>query len=113
MPVGDSNWGDLDPATVEKLKSHIQRSVADGVAEGLRSVAEDEDLFDLLAARVTSAFRRSAAKASGEFLIDSAKGLARRAFTFIVLGVLVYSMGGWAGLVALWKAMTAHGGPNG
>ena len=43
----------------------IQRSIADGVATGMRSVAEDEDLFDLIASRTVGAFRRSATRATG------------------------------------------------
>lgn len=124
MPT-DSDWGSLDPAAADKLKAYvrqsvadgvmdaladgdIQRSVADGVAAGMRSVAEDEDLFDLITSRAASAFRRSATRAGGELLIDSLASLVRRAAWFVVLGVLVYSLGGWAGLAALWKALTTQ-----
>lgn len=116
----DSSWGTLDPEAAQKLKSYVRqavadgmrdalandemrRSIADGVAHGMRSVAEDEDLFDLLTSRTASAFRRSATRASGEFLIDSLKAAARRVAWFVVLGALVYSLGGWAGLATLWK----------
>ncbi len=124
MPT-DSDWGALDPAAADKLKAYvrqsvadgvrdalaegdIQRSIADGVATGMRSVAEDEDLFDLIASRTVGAFRRSATRAGGELLIDGLMGLARKAAWFVVLGVLVYSLGGWAGLATAWKAMTTH-----
>lgn len=127
MPT-DSDWGALDPAVADKLKAYvrqsvadgvhdaiaeggIQQSIADGVAAGMRSVVEDEDLFDLVASRAAGAFRRSATRAGGELLIDGLSGLARRAALFVVLGVLVYSLGGWAGLVAAWKALTAHSSP--
>ena len=124
MPT-DSDWGALDPAAADKLKAYvrqsvadgvrdaiaeggIQQSIADGVATGMRSVAEDEDLFDLIASRTASAFRRSATRAGGELLIDGLSGLARKAAWFVVLGALVYSLGGWAGLAAAWKALTTH-----
>lgn len=119
----DSSWGTLDPEAALKLKGYVrqavadgmrdalangdmQRSIADGVASGMRSVAEDEDLFDLLTSRTTAAFKRSATRASGEFVVDSVKGLAKRIAWFVVLGALVYSLGGWAGLAALWKTIS-------
>lgn len=119
----ESNWGDLDPQAVAQLKIDIRRAVADGVDDALRqgalrdAIAEgvtiglsqtamDEDLFDTLVERFASAFRRSATQASGRIVVDGITGLAKRAAWFAALAVIVYALGGWTGLAALFKTLT-------
>lgn len=118
----ESNWGDLEPHQVESIKHHIsqavsegivtgllggdiQAAIADGVTHGLHRAASDELLFDQLTASTAAAFRRGATKASGEFVLGGLWGLARRAAWFVLLGIVVYSLGGWSALAALWKSL--------
>jgi hypothetical protein len=125
MNPQESNWGDLDPQTITQLKLDIRRAVADGVDDALRhgalrdAIAEgvtiglsqtamDEDLFDSIVERTAAAFRRSATQASGRIVVDGVTGLAKRAAWFAVLGILVYALGGWTGLAALFKTFTSH-----
>lgn len=120
-----SNWGDLDPDTIAQIKSDIRRAVADGVDDALRqgslrdAIAEgvtiglahtamDEDLFDSIVERTATAFRRSATRASGRILVDGVVAMAKRAGWFAVLGILVYSIGGWAAVAAIWKTFMSH-----
>lgn len=123
MQHNDSNWGDLEPQQVERIKHDISRSVAlgitqalrdgavrdaiaDGVTAGLRHAVTDEQTFDLMATRAATALRRSATQASGRIVIDGVIGLGKRMILIVSLAILVYAVGGWSALAQFWKLFT-------
>lgn len=58
--------------------------------------------FDLL--------QEQASAQAGRLVIGGLGALVRRVSTFVVLGLLVYSIGGWSALTKLWNAVMASGG---
>ncbi|MFM2054248.1 MAG: hypothetical protein RL456_2285 [Pseudomonadota bacterium] len=119
----DSNWGDLEPDQVARIKHDISRSVAEGiqtalkdgavrdaiaegVTVGLQQAVMDEATFDVLAMRTAQALRRSATRASGQLVIDGVIALGKRVILFVSLAILIYAIGGWAALVQVWKVIT-------
>ncbi|MEY2686779.1 MAG: hypothetical protein RL375_977 [Pseudomonadota bacterium] len=126
--ISDSNWGDLEPAHVERIKHDIARSVAVGVSDALRNgavrdaIAEgvtvglqqavmDQRTFDVLAAHAATALRRSATQASGRIVIDGITGLGKRVVFVVSIAVLVYAIGGWSALAHFWKFFTQASTP--
>ena len=124
-----TNWGDLDDTEVEAIKRTISRAVADGVGQaiqpekiaeatadgimiGMRRVAEDDALFDAIMGHMSVALRRSAQRASGRVVWDAITGLLRKALWFMIGGILVYSIGGWSAVAALWQTLTGHPAPK-
>lgn len=106
---GDTDWGGLSDAAIRTLEEKMQSAVSAGIAQGLRSAIEDEDLAGLVVDRALAAFQQRAQAASGRWLLDSAAGAARRIAWFMALGVVVYMTGGWAALVMWFKG----GSPGG
>lgn len=119
-----SIWGDLDPEATAKIKADIRQAVAEGIAEtvesghiqtaisqgltdGLRHAAADPELIDVLMSRVADAFTKRATEASGRMVIGGVLGAMRRGIWIALLSLLVYSLGGWSAVSALWKYLTA------
>jgi hypothetical protein len=119
----DSNWGDLAPIQVERIKNDISRSVAQGIQSALRdgsvrdAIAEgvtvglqqavmDETTFDVLATRTATALRRSATRASGQLVVDGVVALGKRIVLIVSVAVIVYAIGGWAALAKVWQIIS-------
>ena len=119
-----TSWGEIDLDTAEAIKRSTRKAVGEGVTDalesgcveegiarglqaGIRRAAEDEELCDLLMSRLAESFRRRAAKASGEIVVDGLIGLARKAAWLALTVGLLYAFGGVPALVAAWKYMTA------
>lgn len=84
-------------------------AMREAVSEGVRDVLTDRDALasgmDMLLDVSAQAMQRRANERAGRFLMDMLKGALVRGATFMVLGVIVYNLGGWTSLVATWKAL--------
>jgi hypothetical protein len=124
----DSNWGDIDPEAVSKIKMHITQAVADGiddalargamrdaiasgVATGMQSVVEDEDLFTLVVDRLAGTVRSAAAHSAGDLVIGGASRLVSIAMWGGVILLGAWALGGMAGLKAAWSLLISGGKP--
>lgn len=97
----NSDWGDLAPEAVTKIKV----AVRDGVREALA----DPTTADQFVAGMYEAFSRHATDTVGRTAIGAIKTLIVRGLLFALIGALVYSVGGWAALVGFWKLLVAKG----
>lgn len=118
----ESNWGDLEPEAVDRIKHHIRSAVAEGieealraddmrnaiasgVANGIKTVAEDEELFGLVIERLSTTVKSVAVKSTGRFIIDKAMTFAKLAFWAGLGFTFIGSLFGWPGVVAVWKLL--------
>jgi hypothetical protein len=123
-----TNWGDLDQDAIDAIKNDIRRAVAEGVedaisagcvrdaiaqgmAAGIRATINDEQLFQQLVESTTGALKKSAAHASGQFILDGVSTIARRAVWFFLAGIIIYNIGGCAAVTAALKAINATSHP--
>lgn len=89
----------LTDETIEYLEARI----AAAVATGLKSAITEETATAFWSAGLT-ALQKQATEHAGRFVIGGLWGLVRKASLFLMLGGIVYALGGWTALAALFKA---------
>lgn len=52
-----------------------------------------------------NALQRHAAENTGKLVLGGLASLLRRGAVFILLGALVYALGGWTAIATFWKAL--------
>ena len=78
-----------------------QQQMADAGRAGLIEALHDERTWAAAAAGI----RTSAHREAGNILVDALSGAFRKAMMFAVAGLLVYWVGGWSALAAVWHAV--------
>lgn len=124
----DSHWADLDPARAARIKRDMQDivegaveaamikmqgqtsdAVSEGISKGLRNVVNDEELFGHVVERIGTTMRAAAAKSTGAFVLGGAARVLQLLSWGLLAFLAMYSIFGWAGVVAAWKYLTtAH-----
>lgn len=74
--------------------------VRDAIAEGLLRAIRHDEFWPAL----TTGMQRHAQAEAGGWLFGSLRAAMSKALLFMVLGLLVYLVGGWSGLVAFFKS---------
>lgn len=77
------------------------KDVADAVSAGIKSALADPTTWTAAA----SGARASTEKHAGQWMVGAVWAVVRKAFWFTLAGLVVYSVGGWSALTALWKAV--------
>lgn len=80
------------PLTTENLSA--------AVSQGLRDAISDPAFWKA----ASEAMQQHAKSEAGGWLIGSIRAVISKAVLFLLAGLLVYSVGGWSALVALFKA---------
>lgn len=78
---------------------------------GMKEVLNDEQFMDNLLTRLLGAFSRRSTKAAGVFTLGLFKELPKTALKYLLVGVLVYQIGGWQFVVSAAKAMVGSKAP--
>ena len=119
MSPPESDWGDLDPVTVEQLKRHVEVSVERGIeraarspevregvsqamADGVLRALQDDKVWQLASQRAADALRESAKSSAGGMVLEGLKGIARIGFVLLI----VYAIAGFPGVASVWKTLT-------
>lgn len=91
---------------LERIEAVEQAALkpADITASVRAGIAEAACNPDTWAAAV-SGIRASTEHHAGRWLVGAMWSVLRKALVVIVIGMLVYSVGGWSALSALWKAV--------
>lgn len=82
--------------------------VREAVAEGIRDVLKDKEAIDTFWRGALDHLQQTATKNTGKFVLGSARALVARGTTFLLLGMLVYSIGGWTAVAKLWQSMFSN-----
>lgn len=92
--------GDIKEMVEDVRASALTKDeVRDAVAAGFISAIGSDQFWSTL----SDGMQRHATTQAGGWLLGSLKAALSRLFLFLVLGLLVYMVGGWSGLVALFK----------
>ena len=94
----------LTDTTLAHLESLMSKSVQNGIREAL-----DEDAAERFWAAGLIVLQRQATDHAGRFVIGGLWGLIRKASMFLVLGGVVYAIGGWGALAGLFKTIFSQG----
>lgn len=94
----------LSEDTVRYLEARMTASVAKGMCDAMT-----EEAAAAFWRAGLSVLQKSASDHAGRFVIGSLWGLARKLATFMMLGGLVYAVGGWSALATIAKTIFLAG----
>jgi hypothetical protein len=93
----------------EETLAHLQGVMREAVREGLIDAINDVAIERFWAGGLAM-LQRQAAQHAGRFVLGGLMGIARKASLFLILGGVVYALGGWTALAALAKTVFQSGG---
>lgn len=88
---------------------YLNEQIKDAVAEGIKG-AITEDAAKAFWAAGLKVLQEQASEHAGRFVLGGIWGIARKLSTFLILGGVVYAIGGWQALVGLFKLLFSNGG---
>lgn len=88
---------------------YLEDRIASAVGTGIKNAMTEDTAAAFWAAGLT-VLQRQATDHAGRFVLGGLWGLARKAGLFLMLGGIVYALGGWSALAALAKAIFSSGG---
>lgn len=94
----------LTQETIDYMTLLFQQAVS----EGIRSAVTEEMAAKVMAAAIT-ALQRQATERAGRAVMGGLLGLASKGTVFLLLGGLVYAVGGWSALAKLAKFLFSAG----
>lgn len=94
----------LTPDTIALLEDRMSHAVAAGIQSAMT-----EDAARQFWAACFRALQEEAQANTGRFVLDGLIGLVKKLSTFVVLGGMVYAIGGWTALGKLWHALFGTG----
>lgn len=100
------------PFTDSEL-DQIDRRMAHAVTQGLRDVLEDREAIRKFWEGALDAASAHAAQQTGNAVLGAVKFAVTRGALFLLVGMLIYSLGGWGALATTWRAFFgSQGGPS-
>ena len=92
-----------------KLCPNITVQMRSAVSDGVRDLLADKSaVSDAVAIFWATAFEQLQAQASaktGQWVLGGVRAVISRMLVFVGLGMLVYSVGGWAAVLKFWHAI--------
>lgn len=103
----------MDQATEVRLREetldHMQSMMRDAVREGVRELLTEETMNQFWSSGFQQ-LQKQATQQAGRVVLGGLVGLLRKAGLFLLLGGIVYAVGGWSALATLAKALFSSGG---
>lgn len=93
----------------EETLQHMQSLMRDAVRDGVSDLMTQETIERFWAGGLTM-LQQQATQHAGRFVLGGLWGLLSKGVVFVLLGGLVYKLGGWTALAALFKAVFSQGG---
>lgn len=96
----------LSEKTLKEIEDRMARAVGDGIKYAMTE--ENARAFWIAA---MSGLQRSATENTGRFVLGGIRSLFRKFFWILLLLTMAYMAGGWALVVAIYKAAATGGTP--
>ncbi|ADV01254.1 hypothetical protein [Alicycliphilus denitrificans] len=112
MPVHDDSHDRRRPAEVRLTQETIDYMtllVQQAVSEGIKGAMTEETAQQFWGAGI-AVLQRQATHHAGRMVMSGITGLLRRGAVFVVLGGIVYALGGWTALAKMAKVLFTAGG---
>lgn len=87
-------------ADVERTRAVVREAVA----EGIRDVLSDKEALGVFWSSAYDQLQQSATQHTGRFVITGIKAAVTKGSMFLLLGMLIYSIGGWSAVAKLWHS---------
>lgn len=87
--------------THEELAAIVRSAVSSGIKDAL----QDREALDAFWTSAFAQLQEKAARNTGKFVFGGLRSIATKAITFLVFGMAVYSIGGWAAVTKVWHAI--------
>lgn len=87
----------------------LAAAVRQAVAEGIKAAVRDPDTVAEFWGSGLKQLQAGAARQTGAFVLGGLRGVGLRLFQFLILGSIVYSLGGWAAVAKLWNGIWVGG----
>jgi hypothetical protein len=88
----------------DETLQHMRDMMREAVRDGLKESINDEAIERFWAGGL-ALLQRQATQHAGRFVLGGLMGIVRKAGVFLVLGGVVYAVGGWSALAALFKTI--------
>lgn len=97
-------WKAAEVRLTDETIRYLEEKFANAVREGISSAMTEETAEKFWAAGLT-VLQKQAAAHTGRFILGSLWGVSRKILIFLMIGGIVYAVGGWGALAALFKAL--------
>lgn len=94
----------LTPETLDYLDKRVSQAVRDGISSSFNE--ENAKLFWTAGLNL---LQEQASTHAGRFVLGGLWGLLRKLSMFLLLGGIVYAVGGWTALLKLWNVLFSSG----
>ncbi len=95
---------DTDVTLTPETMAFLEQRMAAAVQAGIEAAMTEETAQAFWGAGIR-VLQKSASEHTGRFVIGGVWVLARKVSAFVLLGALVYSLGGWTALAKLWQVL--------
>lgn len=92
---------------LEAMRRFLGPAIREAIKDGITDVLRDEAVMDNLLERFLGALGRRSTRVAGTFTIGLFSGFPRAAAKYLLVGMIVYSLGGWALVASFFKALFA------
>jgi hypothetical protein len=99
----DAEGMHLSDASLQKLQTIMEKSVADGLTKALN--AQTAEMFWSAGFNM---LQRQATEKTGKWLVIGISAVLKRVATFLLLGGLIYWIGGWSALATFFKYLISR-----
>lgn len=99
----------LTQETIDYMTELVQQAVRQAVSEGIKGAITEDTAARFWSAGM-QALQRQATHRAGRMVLGGLAGMLSRGAMFLLLGGIVYAVGGWALLAKLAKALFSAGG---
>lgn len=78
-----------------ELEASTERAIANGIKQGFRDAVRDEELMEAFWDHGIKLAKKQATMRAGTLLMDSMTNVAKSAGKVLVIGLILYYVGGW------------------
>lgn len=108
MPERRAQEVRLSDETIAYLESRIAEGVRKGMSSGLSDAITEEAAGKIMKTFIT-AVQKNANDHAGRVVLGGLWGMTKRAAGFVLMGSLVYAVGGWSAIAGMAKVVFAGG----
>lgn len=90
---------------LEAMRRFLGPAIREAIKDGIKDVLKDEPVMDSLLDRLLGALGRRSTKVAGTFTLGLVSDVPKTALKYFVIGMFVYSIGGWALVASFFKSL--------
>lgn len=100
---------DTDVTLTPETIALMEQRMAAAVEAGIKGAMTAEDTAAAFWGAGLKVLQKQASEHTGRFVLGGLMGLVKKVSTFLLLGGMVYALGGWTALAKLWQVFFGDG----